>query len=115
LFLNDGVAPDGRRILPEGWGAWSRRSTLGAPYGASFWTDDGPSAMAARMVKAGLPNDLFFAAGNLGQKIYIAPSQKLVVTRFGYSPPGISFNDDMALIATLTKGDASRNSDASPR
>ncbi len=43
LFLTDGVAPDGRRLLPEGWVAWSRKAMLGAPYGAGFWTNDGPS------------------------------------------------------------------------
>ena len=99
LFLDDGIAPDGRRILPEGWVAWSRRSELGAPYGAGFWTNDGNSAVAARRVADGFPKDGFFASGNLGQRIYIVPSQRLVVVRFGYSPPptfGIA--DDIALI-----------------
>ena len=104
LFLNDGVAPDGRRILPEGWVAWSRRSTLGAPYGAGFWTLDGPSKFAARWADAGFPKDGFFASGNLGQRIYIAPSQKLVIARFGYSaPPAFGIFDDIALIAAAIK------------
>lgn len=46
LYLNDGVAPTGERLLPRGWVAWSRTSTLGAPYGAGFWTNDGPSREA---------------------------------------------------------------------
>lgn len=99
LFLNDGVAPDGRRILPEGWVAWSRRSTLGAPYGAGFWTNDGPDPLAAQRVANGFPKDGFYASGNLGQRIYIVPSQRLVVVRFGYSaPPSFGIADDIALI-----------------
>ena len=99
LFLNDGIAPDGRRILPEGWVAWSRRSTLGAPYGAGFWTNDGPDPRAAQRVAAGFPRDGFYASGNLGQRIYIVPSQRLVVVRFGYSaPPSFGIADDVALI-----------------
>ncbi|SEV91833.1 serine hydrolase [Luteibacter sp. 329MFSha] len=100
LYLDDGVAPDGGRILPEGWVAWSRTSTLGAPYGAGFWTNDGPSELAALRVSAGFPKDGFFASGTMGQRIYIVPSQRLVIVRFGYSaPPEYGIRDDIALIA----------------
>ncbi|KQR78520.1 hypothetical protein ASG35_08820 [Burkholderia sp. Leaf177] len=99
LYLNDGVTPQGRRILPEGWVAWSRRSTLNMAYGAGFWTNDGPSRMAASRVKQGFPKDGFFASGDLGQRIYIVPSERLVVARFGYSqPPKFGIDDDIALI-----------------
>jgi CubicO group peptidase (beta-lactamase class C family) len=99
LYRNDGIAADGRRILPEGWVAWSRRSTLGAPYGAGFWTNDGPSRIAARRVALGFPKDGFFASGDLGQRIYIVPSAHLVVARFGYSrPPDFGIDDDLALV-----------------
>jgi hypothetical protein len=99
LYLMDGIAPDGRRLLPEGWVAWSRRSTLGSPYGAGFWTNDGPSQDAADRVAGGFPTDGFYASGNLGQRIYVVPSQKLVVVRFGYSaPPDFAVADDIALI-----------------
>lgn len=99
LYLNDGVAPDGRRLLPAGWVSWSRRSTLGAPYGAGFWTNDGPSMPAKYRVEGGFPKDGFFASGVMGQRIYIVPSQRLVVTRFGYSDgPDYGIVDDVALI-----------------
>ena len=99
LFLKDGLADDGRRLLPEGWVAWSRRSTLGAPYGAGFWTNDGPSEPAQWRVEGGFPKDGFFASGTLGQRIYIVPSARLVVVRFGYSaPPDYGIRDDVALI-----------------
>ena len=100
LLLDDGVANGGSRILPPGWVAWSRTSTLGAPYGAGFWTNDGPSEQAATLVSRGFPKDGFFASGNLGQRIYVAPSARLVVARFGYStPPRFGIRDDVALIA----------------
>ena len=98
LYLNDGVA-GGRRILPPGWAGWSRRSTLGTPYGAGFWTNDGHSRIAAWYVKRGFPKDGFFASGDLGQRIYIVPSKHLIIARFGYShPPNFGIADDLALI-----------------
>jgi CubicO group peptidase (beta-lactamase class C family) len=108
LYLHDGVAPDGQRILPEGWVAWSRRSTLGAPYGAGFWTNDGTSRFAAWMIAHGLPKGSFFASGFLGQRIYIVPSEHLVVVRFGYSrPPDFGMEDDLALIAAVIRAEHS--------
>jgi hypothetical protein len=99
LFLNDGIGPDGQRILPENWVEYSRRSTLGSPYGAGFWTNDGPSAPAAARVARGFPKDGFFASGNRGQRIYIIPSEHLIVARFGYSPePDFGIVEDLALI-----------------
>jgi CubicO group peptidase (beta-lactamase class C family) len=111
LYLNDGAAPDGRRILPEGWTAWSRRSTLDTSYGAGFWTVDGSSPLSARWRGMGLPKDAFFASGNLGQRIYIVPSHKLIVARFGISsPPAFGIEDDIALIKSAIDDEASKRS-----
>ncbi|QWT21516.1 beta-lactamase family protein [Bacillus sp. NP157] len=99
LYLKDGVAPDGTRLLPPGWVDWSRRSALGAPYGAGFWTNDGPSDVARQRVEGGFPKDGFFASGTMGQRIYIVPSAHLVITRFGYSaPPNYGIEDDVRLV-----------------
>jgi CubicO group peptidase (beta-lactamase class C family) len=86
LYLNDGVV-SGRRILPEGWVRYSRTSTLGTSYGAGFWTNDGMDADARGRIEAGMPCDAFFASGNLGQRVYIMPSRKLVIVRLGVTPP----------------------------
>ncbi|MGA8595520.1 MAG: serine hydrolase [Bryobacteraceae bacterium] len=100
LFLNDGVAPDGRRILPAGWAAYSRQCTLGSNYGAGFWTNDGLNAGAAWRVAHGFPKDGYFASGDLGQRIYIIPSQHLVISRFGYTTGhNFGIEADVKLIA----------------
>jgi CubicO group peptidase (beta-lactamase class C family) len=100
LFLDNGIAPDGRRILPAGWVAYSRKSTLGSTYGAGFWTNDGPSEAAAWRVAHGFPKDGYYASGHLGQRIYIVPSEHLVVARFGYTTArNFGIEADMNLIA----------------
>lgn len=100
LFLDDGVAADGHRVLPEGWVAYSRTATLGSSYGAGFWTNESPDPFAARRVKSGMPRDTFFASGNRGQRIYIIPSERMVVVRLGmtHRPPDFDIAADIALL-----------------
>lgn len=104
LFLDDGIARDGQRILPEHWVEYSRLSTLGSPYAAGFWTNDGPSESAAARVARGFPKDGFFASGNRGQRIFIVPSERLIVARFGYSPgPAFGIGEDLEVIDAAIK------------
>ena len=106
LYLKDGIAPNGERILPPGWVAWSIRSRLDAPYGAGFWNNDGSGQYARWRIAHGFPKDGFFASGNLGQRIYIVPSEGLVVARFGYSrPPEFGMEEDLSLIDAVTRSD----------
>jgi len=108
LYLNDGLTTDGRRILPEGWVAWSRRSLKGEPYGAGFWTNDGDGEDQAWRTAHGFPKDGFFASGALGQRIYIVPSAHLVIVRFGYSrPPYWGFQDDIAMVDAVVRAGGS--------
>ncbi len=98
LYLNDGVAA-GHRILPEGWVGYSSKSTLGTSYSAGFWTNDGKDDDARGRIEAGMPCDAFFASGNLGQRVYIMPSRKLVVVRLGVTaPPDYDIRGDLRLI-----------------
>lgn len=86
LYANDGVI-GGQRILPEGWSDYARSPSPGAAfgYGAGFWTNVGDSAGAQRRRAWGAPDGSYFANGNFGQTILIAPREKLVIARFGFS------------------------------
>ncbi|HEY3847468.1 MAG TPA: serine hydrolase [Acetobacteraceae bacterium] len=98
LYLNDGVV-GGRRVLPEGWVSYTKRSTLGTDYGAGVFINDSASNAARGRIRAGMPADAFFASGRLGQRIYIMPSQRLVVVRFGVTQsPDFDIVGDMRLI-----------------
>lgn len=102
LYLDDGVAV-GKRILPQGWIAYSTRPTLNSAYGAGFWVNAGQSADARGRVQAGMPADSYFASGNLGQRIVIVPSQKLVIVRFGATvdPPDFDIRGLTRLVADV--------------
>ena len=84
LYLGDGVV-GGKRILHEDWVDFSAAATLGTDYGAGFWTNRSEHERARARVRLGIPRDAFFASGDLGQRIVIIPSQRLVVVRLGDS------------------------------
>lgn len=101
LYLNDGIVA-GRRILPEGWVAYSTRRTLKTGYGAGFWLNVTDAAMeawpGARWGMPGAPQDTYFARGYLGQYIVIVPSEQLVVARLGVSRTP---NGDVEVVGAL--------------
>lgn len=84
LYLNDGEV-GGKRILHEDWVDFSAAATLDTDYGAGFWTNRSEHPNAKGRVRAGMPRDAFFASGDLGQRIVIMPTQRLVVVRLGDS------------------------------
>jgi CubicO group peptidase (beta-lactamase class C family) len=84
LFLNDGVV-GGKRMLHEDWVDYSAAATLDSDYGAGFWTNRSEHPNAKGRVRAGMPRDSYFASGDLGQRIVIMPTQRLVVVRLGDS------------------------------
>ena len=82
LYLHDGEV-GGKRILHEDWVDYSAAATLDTDYGAGFWTNRSESRYALNRVRLGIPRDAFFASGDLGQRIVIVPSQRMVVVRLG--------------------------------
>lgn len=99
LFLNEGIFAGDTVLSPE----WVRYMKRAAPasdgnYAATFWLKE-PSAENAL---TDVPDDLFFADGFLGQRVYVIPSKNLVVVRMGYSLGNFSVNDFLRdIIATL--------------
>ncbi|KRR17376.1 serine hydrolase [Bradyrhizobium lablabi] len=84
LYLNDGVVGD-KRILHPDWVDFCAAATLDTDYAAGFWTNRSEHSNAKGRVRLGVPRDAFFASGDLGQRIFIIPSQRLVVVRLGDS------------------------------
>ena len=94
LHLNDGVLPDGTRLLPEGWVEYVSTPSGPQPegpfgYGAGWWLLN---------KSEGVPPDTFAAFGNRGQYVVIVPSRDIVIVRRGEDPVGSRFD-----IATFTR------------
>jgi CubicO group peptidase (beta-lactamase class C family) len=99
LYLNDGVV-GGKRVLHEDWVDFCAAGTLDTDYGAGFWTNRSEHPNAKGRVRAGIPRDAFFASGDLGQRIFIIPSQRMVVVRLGDS---VDSTGDIRGVARLIK------------
>jgi CubicO group peptidase (beta-lactamase class C family) len=99
LFLNNGIFEGDTVLAPE----WVEFMTAPAPasdgkYAGTFWLEEPMESNALTNV----PDDVYFADGFLGQRIYIIPSRKLVVVRMGYSMSNFSMNDFLReIMATL--------------
>lgn len=111
LYLQDGVWGN-ERLLPEGWVEFvstpgPAQPASGAGYGAQFWLmNDVP----------GVPQGIFYMAGNRGQYVVIVPSMNTVIVRRGFDVIGGarfdigSFTRDVLLglqaAANVRSGDA---------
>ncbi len=99
LFLNRGIFEGDTVLTPE----WVDYMSTAAPasegtYGATVWLKEPDEENAL----VDVPDDIFFADGFLGQRIYVIPSKDLVVVRMGYSLSNFSLNDFLRdIIATL--------------
>jgi len=99
LFLNNGIIAGDTVLTPE-WVDYMRKPAPASEgtYAGTFWLKEPNPENALTDV----PEDIFFADGFLGQRVYIIPSKNLVVVRMGYSLSNISMNDLLSdIIATL--------------
>lgn len=99
LFLNNGIF-DGDTILSKEWVDFMKTEVPASEgkYAGTFWLDEPVDERSLKDV----PEDVFFADGFLGQRIYIIPSKKLVVVRMGYSLSNFNLNDFLReVISTL--------------
>lgn len=79
LYLNKGNA-HGELLFPEGWIEFSTEEANDSQgqYGAQFW-------LPTKAEYPNAPQDMFFADGFQGQRIFIIPSHQVVIVRLGLS------------------------------
>lgn len=103
--LDDGVV-DGVRILPEGWMSQSVTPTDvaemdDANYGMSWWLNQRADGS---LEVPDMPADTYWAQGHDGQRLYVIPSEDLVIARLGFSPDlgaGIGTHEFVAAVAGM--------------
>ncbi len=90
LFLNEGVFA-GDTILSQEWVDFMKTpvEASNGKYAGTFWLQEPEEVNKLTEV----PDDIFFADGFLGQRIYIIPSKNLVAVRMGYGMSNFSMND----------------------
>ncbi len=78
LYKNDGVW-NGEQILPSGWSKYAAtpNGTSDGEYGSHFWLNAGG-------IFPDVPRDMYSANGHNGQRVFILPSNDLVIVRTGY-------------------------------
>ncbi len=97
LYQNDGIF-NGERILPEGWVNYtvSEASASDGRYGSFFWLNRGRDLPS-------VPEDMYACQGHDGQRIFILPSQELIVIVLGYSPKSKGGMDFDSLLKDILK------------
>jgi CubicO group peptidase (beta-lactamase class C family) len=95
LYLHDGIFC-GDTILPPGWVDYTVQEAAGSEgvYGAMFWLNKSKEL-------PDVPDDMYYCDGFLGQRVFILPSQDLVVVRMGYSSSTVDFNDFLSKLIAL--------------
>lgn len=90
LFLNNGVFA-GDTILSKEWVDFMKApaEASNGKYAGTFWLKESNQDQTLKDV----PDDVFFADGFLGQRIYIIPSKKLVTVRMGYGMNNFKVNN----------------------
>lgn len=104
IVLDGGKAQDGARIVSEaGLKAMFARSATNSAYGRLWWLNGGTETQrpaggktAGPLIPAA-PADLVAALGALDRKLYVVPSQKLIVVRMGQAAADKDFDQQLWL------------------
>lgn len=99
LFLNNGVF-EGDTVLSENWVDFMKTEAPASEgnYAGTFWLKEPNPENELKDI----PDDVFFADGFLGQRVYVIPSKELVVVRMGYGLSNFNTNDFLReVIASL--------------
>jgi len=87
-------------VISPGWVEYMKTAAPASDgtYAGTFWLREPNPENALKDI----PDDVFFADGFLGQRVYMIPSKNLVVVRMGYSLSNFSVNDFLRdVISTL--------------
>ena len=116
LLLNDGRTAEGVQIVPSGWVHQMRKGSSENPnYGLHIWigTPFTPVRSYAPHLEGGavnthsepfLADDVFYLDGGAKTRVWIVPSQDLVIARLGNAPPrGLDF-DEAFIPNTIIRG-----------
>jgi len=116
LLVRDGQLSDGRQVVPKGWTDEMRTASRANPnYGLHIWI--GSPFVAERYYAPGIEgtafnthsepfraDDLFYFDGGAKTRVWIVPSQDLVIGRFGNAPArGVTF-DEVFIPNTIMNG-----------
>jgi CubicO group peptidase (beta-lactamase class C family) len=104
IVLDKGLSASGKRIVSEaGLSSMFERSATNPSYGRLWWLNGGAYTVRppethidGPLIPAG-PADLVAALGALGRKLYVSPSEKLIVVRMGAAPPDAGFDQQLWL------------------
>ena len=79
------------------------RGRRSAGYAAGWWVNRQADGW---LVDPALPGDAYWAQGHDGQRLYVVPSQRLVVARLGFSPSVEDVRTDQLVASLVAMGES---------
>lgn len=102
IVLGKGVAGNGTRIVTEkSLAEMFERSAANPSYGRLWWLNGADYSVRATGQRAqgqlipSAPRDLVAALGAMDRKLYVSPSQKVIVVRLGATAPDTKFDENL--------------------